>query len=149
MSRLGPGDVACWVLKSTRPPEQIEPGWRVGTALGLTRCVRRSYRLDLLHPGQPVLLWVSGRTAPGVHALGEVTGEAEERDDGPVVAVRLARLPSPVPRAALLADPAARDAEVLRMPAGSNPSWLSPQQYAAVLAHLPPGTDVALGPWPV
>ena len=149
MSRLGPGDVACWVLKSTRPPEQIEPGWRVGTALGLTRCVRRSYRLDLLHPGQPVLLWVSGRTAPGVHALGEVTGEAEERDDGPVVAVRLARLPSPVPRAALLADPAARDAEVLRMPAGSNPSWLSPEQYAAVLAHLAPHPPAALGAWRV
>ena len=148
MSRLGPGDVACWVLKSTRPPEQIEPGWRVGTALGLTRCVRRSYRLDLLHPGQPVLLWVSGRTAPGVHALGEVTGEAEERDDGPVVAVRLARLPSPVPRAALLADPAANDAEVLRMPVGSNPSWLSPEQYAAVLDHLPPHPQAALGPWP-
>ncbi|MGY1682046.1 hypothetical protein [Geodermatophilus sp. SYSU D01176] len=149
MSRLRPGDVACWVLKSTRPPERIEPGWRVGTAIELTRCVRRSYRLDLLHPGQPVLLWVSGRTAPGVHALGEVTGEAEEHDGGPVVAVRLARLPAPVPRAALLADPTTRDAEVLRMAAGSNPSWLSPEQYAAVLAHLPPHPQGALGPWPV
>jgi hypothetical protein len=39
-----------------------------------------------------------------------------------------------VPRGALLADPRARDAEVLRMPAGSNPSWLSADQYAAVLA---------------
>ena len=43
----------------------------------------------------------------------------------------------------------ARDAEVLRMPAGSNPSWLSPEQYAAVLAHLPPHPGAALGPWPV
>ena len=149
MSRLGPGDVGCWVLKSTRPPEQIEPGWRVGAAHELTRCVRRSYRLDLVHAGQPCLLWVSGRTAPGVHALGEVTGGPEERDGGPVVPVRLTRLASPVARADLLADPAARDAEVLRMPAGSNPSWLSPDQYAAVLAHLAPGTDAALGPWPV
>src|SRR3712207_8593493 len=32
-------------------------------------------------------------------------------------------------RSALLADPDLRDAEVLRMPAGSNPSWLSPAQY--------------------
>lgn len=146
MTRLEPGDVACWVLKSTRPPERIEPGWRVGAAHALTRCVRRSYRLDLLRAGQPCLLWVSGRTAPGVHALGEVTGEAEERDGGPVVPVRLTRLPVPVARAELLADPAARDAEVLRMPAGSNPSWLSPQQYAAVLAHLPPHPQAALGP---
>lgn len=133
------------MLKSTRPPELIEPGWRAGAAHALTRCVRRSYRLDLLRAGQPCLLWVSGRTAPGVHALGEVTGEAEERDGGPVVPVRLTRLPVPVARADLLADPAVRDAEVLRMPAGSNPSWLSPQQYAAVLAHLPPHPQVALG----
>jgi hypothetical protein len=149
LTRLGPGDVGCWVLKSTRPPELIEPGWRVGEAHTTTRCVRRSYRLDLLRAGQPCLLWVSGRTAPGVHALGEVTGEAEERDGGPVVPVRLTRLPAPVARADLLADPAARDAEVLRMPAGSNPSWLSPEQYAAVLAHLPPHPRAALGPWPV
>jgi hypothetical protein len=32
------------------------------------------------------------------------------------------------------------------MPAGSNPSWLSGAQYAAVLGHLP---EEALGPWPV
>ena len=146
MTRLGPGDVACWVLKSARPPELIDAGWPVEGTRELTRCVRRSYRLDLLSPGQPVLLWVSGRAAPGVHALGEVTGAPEEQGDGPVVAVRLTRLPAPVPRADLLADPAARDAEVLRMPAGSNPSWLSPAQYAAVLAHLP---GSALGPWPV
>ncbi|WP_448608130.1 hypothetical protein [Geodermatophilus sp. URMC 60] len=146
MTRLGPGDVACWVLKSTRRPELVEPGWRVGTTRELTRCVRRSYRLDLLRPGQPCLLWVSGRTDPGVHALGEVTGGVEERDGGPVVPVRLTRLPAPVARADLLADPAAHDAEVLRMPAGSNPSWLSPHQYAAVLAHLPPRPDATLGP---
>jgi hypothetical protein len=54
--------------------------------------------------------------------------------------VRLTLLTDPVPRADLLADPRMRDAEVLRMPAGSNPSWLSAGQYAAVLAHLPGGT---------
>jgi hypothetical protein len=149
VTRLSAGDVACWVLKTTRPPSAIAPGWIAPAPQHLDRCVRRSYRLDLLRPGQPCLLWVSGRTAPGVHALGEVTAGTEERDGGPVVPVRLTRLPSLVARADLLADPAARDAEVLRMPAGSNPSWLSPDQYAAVLAHLPPGTDAALGPWPV
>ncbi|MGY1593418.1 hypothetical protein ACI79D_15710 [Geodermatophilus sp. SYSU D00708] len=149
-SRLAPGDVACWVLKSTRPPDVIDPGWPVGGARELTRCVRRSYRLDLMAPGGPCLLWVSGRTAPGVHALGELAAEPEERDGGPVVAVRLVRLATPVPRADLLADPAAADAEVLRMPAGSNPSWLSPGQFAAVLAHLPGGerAQTELGPWP-
>ena len=148
-TRLSPGDVACWVLKSTRPPADLVPGWPAGAARELTRCVRRSYRLALMRPGQPCLLWVSGRPAPGVHALGVLAGEVEERGEGPVVAVRLTRLPRPLYRADLLADPAARDAEVLRMPAGSNPSWLSAAQYTAVVDRLPgivspPG---ALGPW--
>ncbi|MGK5114911.1 MULTISPECIES: hypothetical protein [unclassified Geodermatophilus] len=137
--RLSVGDVACWVLKSTRPPEAIDPGWPVGGTRELTRCVRRSYRLELMRPGQKCLLWVSGRTDPGVHALGRLSGGPEEQADGPVVAVRLTRLPSPVPRAELLADPAAAGAEVLRMPAGSNPSWLAAAEFAAVLARLPEG----------
>ncbi|TFV60135.1 hypothetical protein E4P41_10995 [Geodermatophilus sp. DF01-2] len=152
MTRLGPGEVACWVLKSTRPPDEIVPGWAAGAVRELTRCVRHSYRLELMRPGQPCLLWVSGRTAPGVHALGAISGAVEEHGDGPVVPVRLTRLPSPVPRADLLADPDARDAEVLRMPAGSNPSWLSAGQFAVVLAALSEGVapprDDALGPWP-
>jgi hypothetical protein len=133
--RLTAADVACWVLKSTRPPALLEPGWRPGTARTLHRCVRPSYRLDLMTPGSPVLLWVSGRDRPGVHALGVLTGPAQPTGDGPAVEVRLTALADPVPRAELLADPAARDAEVLRMPAGSNPSWLSAAQYAAVLAR--------------
>ena len=138
MPRLLPGDVACWVIKSSRAPDAVAPGWLPGTARELDRCVRRSYRLDLMGPGQPCLLWVSGRQQPGVHALGELTAGATPGDGGPVVAVRLTRLAELVDRADLLADPAVRDAEVLRMPAGSNPSWLSHPQYAAVLAHLGP-----------
>jgi len=90
--------------------------------------------------GGPCLLWVSGRDRPGVHALGELAGPVVETDGGPVVPVAFTLLAEPVPRTALLADPAARDAEVLRMPAGSNPSWLSAEQYAAVLA-LADGDD--------
>jgi hypothetical protein len=63
---------------------------------------------------------------------------------GPEVAVRLTLLDRPVARADLLADPAFRTAEVVRMPAGSNPSWLTAGQYAAVraavLAALPDGS---------
>jgi hypothetical protein len=136
--RLEPGDVACWVLKSTLPPDAVAPGWAPGAARDLTRCVRRSYRLGLLTAGQPCLLWISGRERPGVHAMGVVTAGAADTDGGPVVAVRLTRLAQPVDRGELLADPVVRGAEVLRMPAGSNPSWLSAAQYAAVLAHLEP-----------
>jgi hypothetical protein len=136
--RLQPGDVACWVLKSAAGPDDVAPGWAPGSDRELDRCVRRSYRLDLVQPGQPCLLWVSGRRRPGVHAVGEVTGAVVEGERGPVVGVRLTRLAEPVERAELLADPAARDAEVLRMPAGSNPSWLSAPQYAAVVSRLGP-----------
>jgi hypothetical protein len=138
-AKLGAEDVGCWLLKSSRLPDDLEPGWPPGGTRELTRCVRRSYRLALMRPGQPCLLWVSGRADPGVHALGELAGEVADTAEGPVVAVRWIRLPSPVPRDALLSDPAVRDAEVLRMPAGSNPSWLSAGQYAAVLARVAGG----------
>ena len=142
--RLSAADVGCWVLKSTSPPADVVPGWQPGTARTLTRCVRPSYRLELMVAGQPCLLWLSGRTAPGVHALGELTGGAEPGDDGWAVRLRLTLLAEPVARTDLLSDPVAREAEVLRMPAGSNPSWLSPAQFAAVLARA--GED-RLGSW--
>jgi hypothetical protein len=136
--RLEPGDVACWLLKSSLPPEVVAPGWVPGASRDLDRCVRRSYRLELMAAGQPCLLWLSGRDRPGVHAIGVLTAGVTGTGDGPVVAVRLTRLQKPIDRAELLADPVARGAEVLRMPAGSNPSWLSAAEYAAVLSHLEP-----------
>jgi hypothetical protein len=143
-TRLTHGDVACWVLKSTRPPAELAPGGTASTPRALWRCVRRSYRLGLMGAGQPCLLWVSGRDRPGVHALGELAGGAEDGPDGAVVPVRLTPLPEPVRRADLLADPRMRNAEVLRIPAGSNPSWLSAEQFTAVLDRVP---GDGLGRW--
>ena len=146
MPRLTASDVACWVVKSSRVPTALVTGWAAGDTAELSRCVRPSYRLTLMRPGQPCLLWVSGRDRPGVHALGQLTGEVAEDGGGdggaPTVPVAFTLLDHPVPRAALLADPATREAEVLRMPAGSNPSWLSAGQYAAVLELA--GGDPAL-----
>jgi hypothetical protein len=151
VARLQAGDVAGWLIKSTRAPAEIAPGWAPGKDRELTRCVRRSYRLGLISPGQPVVLWVSGRVAPGVHAVGTVTGPPQEPvdvgpgdDDRPALPVRLTRLDGPVERAELLHDPRFRDAEVLRMPAGSNPSWLTAEQLATVLERA--GMPV-LGRW--
>ena len=103
----------------------------------MTRCVRRSYRLDLMAAGQPCLLWLSGRDRPG-------RARRRCRDGGTAGTGRLdlscrcelTLLPDPVPRDELLADPVAREAEVLRMPAGSNPSWLSAAQFATVLDRI-------------
>ena len=133
MARLTGADVACWVFKSAVPTDRLAHGWRPGTSWSTTRCVRPSYRLELMSAGQPCLLWVSGRADPGVHALGELTAEPQETDGGPVAPVLLTLLHDPLPRAALLGDPVARDAEVLRMPAGSNPSWRSAAEFAVVL----------------
>jgi hypothetical protein len=147
VERLTPGDVACWVLKTSRPPTEILPGWRPDTERELTRCVRPSYRLALMAAGQPCLLWLSGRDRPGVHAVGILAGPPESDDSGPVVPVRLTLLAEPVDRAELLADPVARGAEVLRMPAGSNPSWLSRPQLGAVLDRLDRDRAGVLGAW--
>ena len=141
---LTAGDVACWVLKTSRPPADLAPGWSPDERRALTRCVRRSYRLELMVAGQPCLLWLSGREQPGVHALGVVTGGVRPEGDGWTVPVNLTLLPEPIPRAELLADPVAREAEVLRMPAGSNPSWLSEGQFTAVLARA---GERGLRPW--
>jgi hypothetical protein len=148
MDRLTGGDVACWVIKSALPPAALDRTWAPGTTRELNRCLRASYRLELMTPGQPCLLWLSGRDRPGVHAHGALTGVPESAEGGPEIAVRLTLLEAPIPRSDLLADPDARDAEVLRMPAGSNPSWLSGRQYAAVLARLGRrDRDARLGAW--
>jgi hypothetical protein len=136
VARLTSADIACWVFKSSVPPDELLPRWQPGECRALTRCVRSSYRLELMAAGQPCLLWVSGRVAPGVHALGTLTAGTHEADGGPVAPVRLTRLRDPLPRVALLTDAIARDAEVLRMPAGSNPSWLSAEQFAVVLDRI-------------
>jgi hypothetical protein len=138
--RLERADVACWLIKTAGTPAELG----AGRDAVLDRCLRRSYRLGLVRPGDPCVLWRSGAVDPGVCAVGAVAGEIRESDGGPVVAVRLRLLPDPVARADLLADPAFGDAEVLRMPAGSNPSWLSARQFAALLPRLP--VDLAASP---
>ena len=106
--------------------------------------MRATYRLGLMAPGQVCLLWLSGRTCPGVHAVGtlvagpggEEPADTVDAPGGPVVTVRLRLLDDPVPRHELMAAPAFSAAEVARMPAGSNPSYLTAAQLAEVLARL-------------
>jgi hypothetical protein len=131
--RLSEGEVAAWLLKTTLPPGELSAGWEPGGTRVLQRCLRASYRLDLMRPGQPCLLWLSGREQPGVHAVGTLSGPPVARDGQPTVTVSLRRLERPVARADLWHS-AFADAEVLRMPAGSNPSYLTERQLAAVRA---------------
>lgn len=139
MQRLSTGDVACWLVKSAgRPAELGPPGAGVQR---VRRCLRRSYRLDLMAAGQPCLLWVSGRTRPGVAAVGRLAGPPAPDDR---VAIDLSPLAVPVERSDLLGDARFRTAEVVRMAAGSNPSYLDRDQLAAVLERL---DDAGLAAW--
>ncbi|HYH35472.1 MAG TPA: hypothetical protein VD814_10010 [Nocardioides sp.] len=105
-------------------------------------CVRPSYRTELVAAGDPVLLWVSGgRTdvPAGIHAQGRARGPV-----GPVgesgrlaVPVRWRPLSAPVLRRELLAHPVLRELEVLRMPAGSNPSFVTREQLDELCALFP------------
>ena len=142
--RLTLSDIACWVVKTRIQPFDILAGWSPGTARDLTRCLRRSYRIELMRPGQRCVLWQSGSVAPGVRAIGRLTSEATvgETDDAAgrdaEVAVALYLLEQPVSRAALLADPVFSAAEVLRMPAGSNPSYRTPSGLDSLTEHISP-----------
>lgn len=98
-----------------------------------TRCVRRSYRTELVEAGQPVLLWVSGRDPArpaGLYAQGLTTGRVVLDEAQLVMPLSLEPLEHPVLRTELLTHPVLSALEVLRMPAGSNPSYLSVEQLA-------------------
>ena len=143
-ARLSGSDVAAWLVKTSRPPAVVEPGWAPGEERTLRRCVRATYRLGLMAPGQVCLLWLSGQTCPGVHAVGTLVAgpggeepvDAIDAPGGPVVTVRLRLLQDPVPRSELMTLPAFAASEVARMPAGSNPSYLTTPQLAEVLGLL-------------
>lgn len=119
---------------------------RTGFATITTRCVRPSYRTVLVAPGQPVLLWISGRDRAhpaGVYAEGRTTGPARDEGDDLVLPVSLTPLEAPVPRAELLTHPLLAHLEVIRMPAGSNPSYVTKEQLEALRAGWP---QVTMGP---
>jgi hypothetical protein len=128
--------LGAWLLKASPTGGAVARLARDGFAAVQSRCVRPGYRADLVRPGQRVLLWVSGADLDhpaGVHAAGWTTGEV----DGDQLPVRLVALEQPVLRRELLAHPVLRDLEVLRMPAGSNPSYLTREQWAVLRDEHP------------
>jgi len=132
--------LGAWLLKANPAGDAVEALARHGFEDVTTRCVRASYRTRLVTAGQPVLLWVSGRDLrhpAGIHAAGRTTGPVRDSREGPVMPVRLRPVTPHVPRAALLADARLAGAEVLRVAAGSNPSYLDAEQYAALCEAFP------------
>ena len=77
---------------------------------------------------------------------GEEPVDTVDAPGGPVVTLRLRLLPSPVPRRELMATAAFASAEVARMPAGSNPSYLTAPSSRGPRSSRPdPAVVVAVG----
>jgi hypothetical protein len=141
---LTTADIGCWVIKSATAPAGITRGWLGGERREIRRCLRPTYRVGLMVPGQRALLWLSGRQEPGVHAIGRLSSRPV-LEPTTSVDVDLWLLTTPVPRDELRDAPALAAAEVLRMPAGSNPSYLSPSQMEGLLGHLDAAEVVRAG----
>jgi hypothetical protein len=131
-----------WLVKCSPPTgSTLQEGMDAGT-IDISRwCVVPGYRADMMRKGQRVVLWVSGgdKAQRGIWATGRLTGEACVDEAHPA-----AGLSVPVDLR-LLTDPLSADEivaagmdhlEVQRMPAGSNPSWISRGQLEVLDALL-------------
>ena len=128
--------LGAWLVRASGGDPATKAHAARGFAEVVTRCVRRSYRTDLVEEGQRVLLWVSGseRDLPsGIHAHGRTTGPAI---DG-VMPVTFVPVRSPILRSELVGHPDLAAIEVIRMPAGSNPSYVTPAQLAVLEEMCP------------
>jgi hypothetical protein len=131
--------LGAWLVKASPAHLRVEEMLRTGFRDLVSRCVRPTYRADLVAEGQPVLLWVSGgdrRHPSGIYAAGIATGPVALGGEV-AMPVRLQPVDPVVERAELLADPLLRDLEVIRMPAGSNPSYVDRAQYRTLRQAFP------------
>ena len=135
-------DLGAWLVKGNADHTDLAGRFGRDPAVD-SWCVQRSYRLGLMAAGQPVVFWASGsrnrRLAYGVWGVGRLAGAAELSPDGrwriPLV---LSVWPPErwLRRAQLHADGRLADLEVFRLPQGSNPSYLTKDQFAALHDHL-------------
>lgn len=141
--------LGAWLIKASRAATPIEELLRTDFR-GLTRrCVRRTYRVGLVRSNQPVLFWLSGNDTSfpaGIYAQGVTTGPVEaERPvelgasggGALILPVRLEPVDPPILRSELLRHPSLCRIEVIRMAAGSNPSFLTVDELAEVRADWP------------
>jgi hypothetical protein len=123
--------LGAWLLKSSPSASPVDEFVRTDFATVTNRCIRPSYRADEVAAGQPVLFWISGddkQYPAGIYAQGHTTGPAQLDMDQLVMQVRLTSIDPPVLRRELLEHPRLSQLEVIRMAAGSNPSFLTRDQ---------------------
>ena len=150
-------NLGAWLLKANPALWDLSGFLKAGDNRIRSWAVRPGYRSRLMAPGDRVLFWVSGDgrsgLARGIWGDGEVVAPAEDwvdaergfwRDDGARAAVRarvqvsITFLDEPLTAEELRAR-GMTDLEVLRMPQGANPSWVSHDQLEVVDELLPHG----------
>lgn len=152
-----PDTLGAWLIKGSRAATPIAELMRTSFSDVTGWCVRPTYRTDLVSSGQPVLFWLSGddpTTPAGIYAQGVTLGRptamhADEARGRLTMPVSLQPVEPPILRSWLLQHPALSRLEVLTMPAGSNPSYLTRDQVSELRTawpHLipvpaPPPTD--------
>lgn len=132
--------LGAWLVKASPDEHSVDELVRQGFETASTWCVRPGYRADLVAPGQPVLLWISGRstrTPAGLHAQGVTVGGADRSTGRLAVPMTFEPVSPPVLRSELVAHPVLSRIEVVRMAAGSNPSYLTGNQLRALHAGWP------------
>ncbi len=137
--------LGAWLFKANSGRWDVVGAIADGLTTVDSRCVADNYRTAMMRRGHRAMLWVSGpasgRAPRGVWGLGWITGPAAADGDGQLVVPTAITLLGPADR--LRADdirevPALDALEVLRVPAGSNPSWVDVDQLAALQDLLPP-----------
>ena len=137
---LSESSLGAWLVKTSPGASPLAELVRTGFETVTRRCVRPTYRVGLIRAGQPVLLWVSGRDRghpAGLYAAGFTTGPVEPEGMELAMPLRLRPVEPVVTREEILARPGLSGLEVIRMPAGSNPSYLDKQQYRALQSAFP------------
>jgi len=138
--------LGAWVIKTDPATTSVDELRRTAFRTVTSRCVAPTYRTDLVDAGQPVLLWISGadRSNPaGIYAQGRTTGRVEATGaDQLSMPMELEPVNPPVPRAEILAHPVVAQIEVVRMAAGSNPSYITRQHLEELVSRWPQVTVV-------
>ena len=124
--------LGAWLMR--RNPAFLDVTALVESDITARWCVRPSYRLGLIRPGDPLLLWLSGRDPlhpRGLWAIGEMAGHSDRE----TVEIRLRPLSRPLTDLELRSH-GIDDLEVQRQPMGSNPSWVSRRQWSRISSLL-------------
>jgi hypothetical protein len=134
-------EIAAWILKGDPNVFDLDAALEDEGVID-SWSVHKTYRTGLLAEGQRCYLWRSGPDA-AIVASGYVTGPVEsrqaiaenwvDRDKAKTatlfVPVELYQLGEEITRNELKADPILSRIEILKMPQGSNPSILKPEEF--------------------